>query len=136
MERRAFTLIEVLIAITIVGIVSSIAVGQYGTAVARARWDAARDILLSIYSGEQTYNTLNGFFRGGLNENTNNMAAWREIFIDDPNYKNPATNKFDVTYRIVNTNTTFTATATDSVSGKAQIVDENRNFGASTWTRP
>lgn len=60
MRRDGFTVTEVLVAVTIVGILAAASVAFYATALQRERWDAARDILRTIYTGEQMYFNLTG----------------------------------------------------------------------------
>ena len=140
MKRTGFTLIEVLIAIAIVGIVASISIGQYGLTVQRARWDAAQNILLAVYAGEQTYYTLNSSqYRTNLDE-TKTMAEWREVFVDNPNRKNPATNAYDVTYKVSGSgsplSTDFKAQATNVTTTKIMLLNQDRDPTGSDWARP
>lgn len=60
MRRHGYTLIELIVTVTILGLLASASVHYYGAAVERERWDAARDILFAIYTGEQMYISLNG----------------------------------------------------------------------------
>ena len=137
-QRRAFTLIEVLVAITIVGIVSSIAIGQYGSTVGRARYDAARNILLSIYAGEQTYKALNNQYHPSNmnNAQTSGMTnTWREIYVDNPNV--PSTGSVDFMVNVTTVGTTFVAKATllGATSNNVQNLSQDRLFGGN-WNRP
>ena len=50
--HRGFTITEVLVAVTIVGVLSAAAVTNYFAAVGRTRWDASRQVLLKMYDGE------------------------------------------------------------------------------------
>ncbi len=138
MKPGGFTLIEVLIAITIVGIMASVAVGQYGSAVQRARWDTTQNILFSIYAGEQSYFSLNGQFRGNLLVQANDveMAAWREIFVDNPNLPDHPV-YFAIAGAPLNGNA-FTATALYNgvLPNKTMTIDQDRTFDSATWPRP
>ena len=144
MRRTGFTLIEVLIAIAIVGIVASVSIGQYGLTVQRARWDAAQNILMAVYAGEQTYFTLNNsLYRTSLPSTTTaaDMKVWREIFVDNPNQVSPVTKVVDVTYVVTplaaTLSATFVVTATNTATTKTMSLDQNRQpGGADNWPRP
>lgn len=84
MGRRGFTITEILIAVTLVGIVAGASVGYYATAVQRSRWDAARDVLLTIYTAEQAYFSLDAdpdltdkrFVPGGPGQSNQGVRFW------------------------------------------------------------
>ncbi len=88
-EAPGFTFTEIVTAVVIVGILSSAAVGYYLRATERERFDAARDVLLTIYTGEEVYLNLNGRQNyvpnppGTLLGNCC-LATWRAIFVDPP----------------------------------------------------
>ncbi|MBI2104201.1 MAG: prepilin-type N-terminal cleavage/methylation domain-containing protein [Candidatus Omnitrophica bacterium] len=125
MQKRGFTLLEVLVAVSIVAIIASVAIPQYTKAVQRSYWRTARDILQTIYSGEQVYETDTKTYVDPAG------CAWRCIYMDDPN-----SGTIPVTYSVGGVSkTTFTATATYTTTGKTQTVDENRNWGG-TWVMP
>ena len=76
-DRTGFTLIEVLIAVTIVAILASVAVPNYTRAVERAYYRQARDMMLTVYAGEQVYFATNDVYYS--------PGDWNQIFMDDPN---------------------------------------------------
>jgi len=138
MRARGFTLLEVLIAVAVIAIVAAVALPQYGRAVQRSYWRTARDLLQTIYSGEQVYQTANGTYVDADNPAVctgipPTLPVWRCIYMDDPQ-----TNTIPVTYDIggVGANT-FTATATyeDGAARPTLTVDQNRNWGG-TWAMP
>ena len=49
--RTGYTLTELITAVAIIGILAAASVGYHVIAVQRERWDAARDLLLAIYTG-------------------------------------------------------------------------------------
>ena len=126
MRTRGFTLIEALITVAVIAILVAIALPQYTRAVQRSYWRTARDILQTIYSGEQVYETDKATYV--------NPAAcptpWRCIYMDNPN-----TADIPVTYAVGAAKTTFTATATYTPTGETQTVNENRTWGG-TWVAP
>jgi type IV pilus assembly protein PilE len=76
-----FTLMEILVTVTIIGVLAATAFPAYSKSVERAHWRAAQDTLMTIYTGEQVYfeqnNKYVAFGAGSSN--------WLEIFMDDPN---------------------------------------------------
>ncbi len=132
MVRRGFTLTEMLVTVAIIGIVGTVAVANYGVAVQRARWDAARAVLLKIYDGEQNYyaNVADGrLFPATPVNGASPLADWRNnLNMDIPN-------NATVTYTIAPVAATFTATVTYVPNGQTQTVTNNRVFGG-TWVRP
>ncbi|MBI3330931.1 MAG: hypothetical protein HYZ96_02325, partial [Candidatus Omnitrophica bacterium] len=107
---------------------AAVALPQYGRAVQRSYWRTARDLLPTVYSGEQVYWTANNTYVDA----DGCAPAWRCIYMDDPQ-----TNTIPVTYAVTlgGGGTTFTATATYTTTGQTQTVDENRNWGG-TWAMP
>ena len=103
MRRSGFTLMEVLTAVTIVGILASAGLPTYVRTIRRERGRAARNVLLTILAGEQTNQTLNGAYvnvqgcRLAPNPNNNPLVIllntgcigeWLPIFMDVPNVNN------------------------------------------------
>ena len=135
MGNRGFTLTEVLVAVTIIGILSAASVVYYGTTVQRSRWDAAQQVLQTIYDGEQAYFALNNTYAFGFTCATALDVAppaisWRRSL----NMDNPCPGASPpVTYGIAGTATTFTATATSN--SQTQTINDTRT-PSGTWTRP
>lgn len=157
---KGLTLTEILVVVVIVAIASTAAIGFYGVAMQRQRWDSARDILLTMAAGEAVYATLNSntYFpgaAGALGSTCNTtpspppapfstgrclsycfpvtaacIAGWGTIYMQDPNLSSTP-----VRYRI------YTRVTPDGFRGEAVLnglvmtIDENRTI-AGTWTRP
>jgi prepilin-type N-terminal cleavage/methylation domain-containing protein len=60
MMRAGYTVVEIMMAATVIGIVAAASVGYYATGIERTRWDQARNVLRDIYNGEQVYFNLKG----------------------------------------------------------------------------
>lgn len=112
-----FTLMELLISVSIVGILVAVAVPQYGRAVERANWRSAMDSLQTLYAGEQVFQSLSAN-RNYIDPATTACPplvavapAWGCVYMDDPNRPG-----FPVAFAIAVNNgvnpRTFTATAT------------------------
>ncbi len=117
---------ELMIAVAVVAIVAAFAIPSYQRSVQRSYWQAARDILMAIYSGEQVYFAAdNKFYAPGV---------WSKIYTDNPNGVIPVT--FSVVENgLTGAAATFTATATYTPNGQTQTVNQNRVFGG-TWAQP
>lgn len=147
--RAGFTLTEVLVAVTIVGILSAAAVANYGAAVGRARFDAARDVLLKIYDGEWKYNNtvangLNFYPNPAATLSLNCTPGGTWVACNNPTRNNlfmdaPSTPSSAVSYQVQSVPGGFTATATYVGTGATQTIDQDKQFcggGACTWVRP
>ena len=75
MKNKAFTLIEVLIVILIIGIIAAIAFPQYQAAVVKARIKPVVSLLRSIVNAENLYMLANGEY----------TINWEELDIHIPN---------------------------------------------------
>ena len=134
-----FTLTEVLITVVILAIVAAAAVANYGVTVQRARFDAARAVLVKIFEGEKFYySTLSA--AGAFTATPASAQLWlNDLQMDIPNNAN-------VTYTITQPGGagTFTATATFVGPGTTQTIDQARTLvpvvpgacAAPTWCRP
>ena len=112
--RAGFTLMELLIGVIIISILASVALPQYNRTVQLGQHRAARDVLLTIFAGEQAFRALNNDQYVRVPED----EGWDEIFMDDPNTNAPAGITFAVTEVAAGDPTatpptvpTFTATA-------------------------
>ena len=68
MKNQAFTLIEVLIAVLIIGILAAIAVPQYQKAVAKSKASQLRTLLSSVGKSFDMYYLANGEYPSSLDE--------------------------------------------------------------------
>ena len=59
MNRHGYTLTEVLVTVAIIGVLAGASVTFYAKSVKQERWDAANDVLRTIFTGEQMYFNLN-----------------------------------------------------------------------------
>lgn len=137
-RRRGMTLMELLITVTIVGILASMALPSFDRAVDRGHWRDAQDVLRTVYAGEQVYFTTNDVFRALPAGST--LAEWREIYMDDPN-----TGVIPAAFTVATTigpPPTFTAKA-QHADGRCMTMDENNLFdfappiaGCAAWPMP
>jgi len=102
--KKGFTLPEVMVTAVVVAILASIAIPSYTKAIERGYLQEAKDLLLTIYYGEQAYFSANKTYHdpdavGG---------SWRTIFMENPNLGSSP----PVGFTVSATSTTFTATAT------------------------
>lgn len=159
--RLGFTITEVLVAVTIVGILASVAIGNYGTAVSRARWDTARATLNKIYQGERMY--CSRALNDGGSEGEQYLvlgaapcataacrAGWRALGLENPNEPNGGTlDPGETSYQTTSpggdkcddpvTPLTVTATFRTGSGTTTQFVDQDFVFcggGACPWVRP
>ena len=124
MADQGFTLLETLITVTIIAIMASVAIPQYGRAVERGHYRTAQELLEAIYAGEQVYQTVNGTYVDPLTCAT----PWRCIYMDIPN--SPST---PVAYTGGGVSAAaFTATATYTPNRRTLTINQNHAEGG-TW---
>jgi len=123
-NMRGFTLIELLISVSVIGILTAIAVPQYFGYVNNARLQNAITNLRSIHIKEQEYFTNNNvYYSTGANCGNSASAVNTNLFsgqniINDSYY----------TYCITQTTTAdFTAKATRMGTGAVYSLDYNNN---------
>lgn len=106
MNRKGFTLVEVLIVVIIIGILAAIGVPQFAASIEKAKGGEARAGLGHIQTGEKVY------------------------FAENEKYSNDAVNDLDITLNprywtftiSTPTATTYTATATRSGGTRANQI--------------
>ena len=145
MSRRAFTLMELLMVVIIVGILAAMALPQFGKTTERSYQRQAQDMLRTIYAGERVFSSINNRFCnpttsasfGGAGTTCDRTllsgATWKFIYTDDPTTTT-------TTYAFSSADvfaTTFTTTATRSggslCSAKTMTLDQNRTKAGTGW---
>ncbi len=125
---------EVLTTVVILSVLMMMGLPQYRKVIERGYWDSARDVLLAIYAGEQTYVTVNGTYKGGLGT-ASSMTDWRAIYVDKPA---AAGEPVEYSVTAAGPPPTFTATAKrigGSFDSKTITIDQDKAWGG-TWARP
>jgi len=140
MSRRAFTLMELLMVVIIVGILAAMALPQFGKTMERSYQRQAWDMLQTIYAGEQVFFSTNNRFCdptvGGPSPSCDTTVplgtpTWKGIYMD-----NPTTTT--TTYAFIGvTATTFTATATRAggtlCNTQSMSIDQTRTKPTTGW---
>jgi len=118
MNRKGFTLVEVLIVVIIIGILAAIGIPQFSASIEKAKGGEARAGLGNIQTGEKVY----------FAENEKYTAAIGDLDISlAPKYWS---------FSIATTGSTYTATATRIGSGTTSgqtITMTNAGVIAGTW---
>ena len=105
-KEDGFTLIEVLIAMSIVGILAAIAIPLYGNTLEQSRGNEAKAILSTIYTAEKIYRVNNAvFWNGGASPPIDTINSTLSTDIDPPQY-------YNISSITATAGTTFTAFAT------------------------
>ena len=68
MNNKAFTLIEILVAVLIIGILAAIAVPQYQMVVGKTRLTELKSVIRNIYYAEQRYYLLNNSYPTSIDD--------------------------------------------------------------------
>ena len=126
------TLMEVMIAVSIVAILTSMALPQYRKTLEVNYRRQAQDLLTTIYYGERAYRLANNKF-------IDPVGNWNTIFMDNPQVGASPPINFAVAVA-AGPPPTFTASATRAAgsgpcAGLAMTIDENRNLGGA-WLLP
>lgn len=101
--KKAFTLVELLIVIVIIGILATMAVPQYQKMVSRSKWAGPKLIMDQIRKGELVYYAQYGYYAACAEpDHVNN--GWIDIGMDSPN-SNP---NREFTYDVWEPNLDFT----------------------------
>lgn len=115
-----------MVTIGLIAILAAVALPQFQKTVQRGHRRAAKDILLTIYAGEEVYRATQGVY---FDPDAVSPTQWEEIFMDDPNVTSPLPVTFTVT-ATTGPPPTFTATATSG--SKSCTIDETKTF-TGTW---
>ncbi len=86
LSKKAFTLVEVLVTVSIIGILMSTAIAGYSVSVARSKDAKKRADLAKVQSALENFrsNDINGSYPPGVGTGTQNYAALTAILV--PNY--------------------------------------------------
>ena len=117
--RIGMTLMELLVAVSIVGIMASFAVPQYRRTIERSYWQSAQDLLYTIRAGEEVYWNQPG--NATYINLTTAAPNWGDIYMDNPNVGNPVPATFWVTGA---NGTNFLATARRTGSGRCMSINK------------
>lgn len=118
-ERRGFTLIEMLIAVIVIGILASIALPRYVVVVERARSSEARNILGQIRAAELAYYL----------EFDQYTTSRTNLQLNSVPIGTACNSNFHFNYSISVSGSTFTANAFRcSTGGKSPNVASNRRY--------
>ncbi len=136
MNRRGYTLAELMAAVIIMAIVAGLALPTFGRARERGFASSSQDILLAIYSGEQVFSTQNAGTYRAITE-ADAPAVWQLIFVDTPNAANfPAA--FSVTVDNAAATPTFLARARRKDGGcinQTITIDQTKTLATSgAWS--
>lgn len=96
MDRKGFTLVEVLIVVIIIGILAAIGIPQFAASIEKAKGGEARAGLGHIQTGEKIY------------------YAENEAYLTDPSLLDITLSKKYWAFSVTTTTTLYTATATRS----------------------
>lgn len=99
MQKKGFTLIEIMITVAIIGILSAVAIPVYGGYTKRARRVAAEEELMNLVAIEEDY--FNSYRKYTSNESTlASLGFTKEV-----------SGKFQITVTVSDNNTKYTAKA-------------------------
>ena len=115
--KQAFTLIELLLVVLIIGILAAVALPQYQVAVAKARMATALPVLKSMLDAQQIYFQANGEY----------SINFEELDIDLPAGGTLDENKRKMTYPNGMVYDIWRSSAGDSTSVRA-LVDEDATY--------
>jgi prepilin-type N-terminal cleavage/methylation domain-containing protein len=105
--EKAFTLVEMLIVLVILGSLAALSVPAYSKYVSKARQGEAKSQLIAVQQGQEMYKFLNGSY--ATHAQRANISGWKEKI-------GPYT--FSITASAA---TTFTAQASGNIDGDATL---------------
>ncbi len=86
LTAQGFTLLELMVAVIILGILGSLALPTYQRSVERRYWRQAQDLLHAIYAGERAYYFATGSYHdpGPCDETLCDQVEWQKICTEPP----------------------------------------------------
>lgn len=130
-QQRAFTLIELMVTVAIVGILASIAIPSYQESVGKSRRADAKAALLGLANGMERYFTVNNSYAGAGTGGANTGTPAATVYGVDPS----TATYYDIT---INTATasayTLWAAPTGAQSGDKCGTLALTNAGVKTYT--
>jgi type IV pilus assembly protein PilE len=119
-NQKGFTLIELMIAVVIIGILAALAIPRFFPAATKSKQSEAKQLLKQIYLMEQAYRQeYDGYWGNGITASAAAPNTMGRIGVE-------IGSNARYTYSIVAATNTFTATATSGVLDDDATVD--------TWT--
>lgn len=135
-RQNGFTLIELVIAVAIIGILASIAYPSYQEYVTRSRRVDAQAALLGFANAMERHHTRTGSYLGAGTTNNNNTGAPLASIFASQSPLDSGTKHYNLTIQSA-TSSSFTLRATP-IAGGVQTKDgylEIEHTGAKSWTR-
>lgn len=124
-NKKAFTLIEVMVVVIIIGILSALAMPSFNKSMNKAREKEARTILELIYNAEKVYRLDKKKYVSAIDASA---SAWADLsgYIDNPNDSADYYNYKVTPVDNIAVPQTFTATATQK-SDATKIITINQS---------
>lgn len=134
-----FTLLELMVAVIILGILGSLALPTYQRSVERRYWRQAQDLLHAIYAGERAYYFATGAYHdpGPCDQTVCDPVEWQKICTEAP-FSGSVPLEFGVdTTTPCGAPACFTATATHSTETTQFItINQDGVLDTSNWPQP
>lgn len=100
-SRQAFAIIEILIAIIILGILAAIALPDYSKSIEKSRGKNGEVNLISIYNAQKRYRLDNGNYYTCAPCNPSTINSALDVHIDDPYFTYEIKSESGSGYRVI-----------------------------------